>query len=141
MKRIRAVIGVGVGIALAFVVGIFAVSELGGELITLETRDETGALHETRLWIVDKGDTAWLRSGMPDSGWLNRIDADPEVFVTRNGERRLYVAIPMRDPVTRDEIHVLMARKYGWAEQIISQSRDGSKSVAVQLRPVEDDRS
>ena len=114
---------------------IFVVSELGAEVVTLETRDADGAWRETRLWVVDHDGFAWLRSGVPDSAWLVRLEADPKVRVTRGDAARTYRAEPVREPAVRDRIHALVAEKYGWTEAVISRIRDPDRSVAVRLVP------
>ncbi len=135
MRWVAILLGGLVGAAAFLIALIFGVSEAGGEIVTLETLDAGGQAQETRLWVVDADEHAWLRSGMPTSGWFVRIEANPEVRVTRDGKTASYVAEPVRDPETRDRIHALMAAKYGWAETLIAASRDGTGSVPVKLVP------
>jgi len=123
------------GLAALFVVGIFAISEAGGEIVTLETLDAGGEAQETRLWVVEEGGHLWLRAGMPTSAWFLRLEANPAVRVTRGGTITAYRAAPNRDPAVRDRIHALMAAKYGWAERVVAASRDGSQSIPVELVP------
>jgi len=124
------------GLVILLVALIFGASETGGEIVTLETLDADGQPHETRLWVVEHDGYQWLRAGKPDSGWLLRLEAAPEVTVTRAGEPRRYRAEPVRDPETRNRIHALMAERYGWAERLIANMRDGSLSVPVKLVPL-----
>lgn len=132
-------IGIGLGalvaVAVLFVAAIFGVSEAGGEIVTLETVSADGQASETRLWVVDHEGHAWLRSGQPSSGWFVRLEANPEVRVTRDGKTASYRAQPVRDPAVRDRVHALMADKYGFAERLIAASRDGSQSIPVELIP------
>jgi hypothetical protein len=126
----------GVVLALAlFVASILLASELGSELVTLGTVGADGATSETRLWIVDDGGSAWLRAGVPESGWLLRIQANPAVVVERGGTTTSFRAVPVSDPILRDRIHRLMREKYGWADRWISIIRDGGASVPVRLDP------
>jgi hypothetical protein len=118
-----------------FLVIVFGASELGGELVTLHTRDASGADKTTHLWVVDDAGYAWLRAGVPSSGWLTRIEADPEVTVVRGGESHHFKAVPVHDPVVRDRIHALMREHYPVADRIVSAIRDGTKSVPVRLEP------
>ncbi len=122
-------------LAVGFVGAIYAASELGGELVVLHTRQGNDEA-TTRLWVVDDSGFAWLRAGTPESGWLKRIGANPEVTVERDGETLQFRAVPVRDPVVRDRIHALMRAKYGFADRMVSVIRDGTLSVAVRLDPV-----
>ena len=135
MRRAGVTAGVILGAFVAFIAAVFAVSELGAEVVTLRTVDASGGVHETHLWIVDHDGSAWLRSGQPGSGWLARIDANPKIEVVRGSETLLLLAQPVRnDARLRDEIHDRIAEKYGWAESFIAVTRDGSLSVPVRLR-------
>lgn len=134
----RMVIRIGLAVLLAgvlFLGVIFGASELGGELVTLHTHDANGAERTTHLWVVDDAGYAWLRAGVPSSGWLKRIEADPEVTVVRGGESHHFKAVPVHDPVVRDRIHALMREHYPVADRIVSAIRDGTKSVPVRLEP------
>ena len=122
--------------ALAFVGMIYAVSELGSEIVTVRTTGPGGETSETRLWIVDHQGAAWLRSGMNTSGWYVRIEANPAVEVERGGAWTHMRAEPIHDPDIRDRIHALMAEKYGVADRFISALRDGSQSVPIRLEPL-----
>jgi hypothetical protein len=135
MRRVvRIAAGRGV-LAVLLVGAIFAASELGGEVVVLHTRDAGGADLSTHLWVVDDAGSAWLRSGVPTSGWFVRLEANPEVELERGGERLRYRAVPVPSPDARDRVHALMAEKYGWADRLIGVARDGSASIAVKLEP------
>jgi hypothetical protein len=137
MRGIARIVVVVLVLALAVVLAIFAASELGGEVVTLQTRSPDGAV-ETRTWVVDDGGYAWLRSGTPGNGWLLRIEADPDVQIERDGEKSAFRAVPvLGDPAVRDRIHALMREKYTWADRLVSLMRDGSKSVPIRLEPVD----
>jgi len=122
-------------VVVVFFVGIFAASELGGEIVTLTTFDAAGTPAETRLWVVDDAGAAWLRCGVPTSGWCGRMRASPAVRVSRGGTSRDFTAALVTEPAVRDRIHALMAEKYGWADALIGTIRDGDASVAVRLDP------
>jgi hypothetical protein len=107
-------------------------SELAEEVVVLHTTDERGHDQRTSLWIVeDELESLWLRAGMPDSGWLERIEANPEVELERGGERTPYTAVPV--PEARERVHQLMRERYGLADRIVSALRDGSESIPVRL--------
>jgi hypothetical protein len=124
-----AVIVLGIG-------SVFGASELGGEVVTLDTVDASGAHHATHLWVVDDAGFAWLRSGAPGAAWLARIDASPDVEVERGGVRQRVHAVPVREADARERVHALMREKYGWADRLISGVRDPGRSVPVRLEPV-----
>ncbi len=135
--RIVARIAVGLVVLAVLAAGaIFAASELGGEVVVLHTRDPVGADVTTHLWVVDDAGSAWLRSGLPTSGWFVRLEANPEVVVERGGQASRYRAVPVGTPEARDRIHALMREKYGWADRLIGAARDGSASIAVKLEPL-----
>ena len=136
MRLILRLLGVALALVVLFFGAIFAASEFGGEVVNLETVDASGAKHHTHLWVVDDGGFAWLRAGVPTSGWLVRIEANPDVVVERGGIATHFHAVPVHDPAVRDRIHALMRAKYPWADRLVSVMRDPGGSVAVRLDPV-----
>jgi hypothetical protein len=113
---------------------VMLASEYGGEVVVLHTKDGD-ADKTTHLWVVDDAGFAWLRAGTPGSGWLKRIEANPDVTVERGGQTYHFRAVPVREPVVRDRIHALMREHYPLADRLISVMRDGNDSVAVRLEP------
>ena len=93
------------------------VASESGEVVILTTRDEAGAGHETRLWVVDHGGAPWLRAGADVQGWYVRLATEPQVEVERSGTKTFYTALP--EPALRERINGLMLVKYGWADQFI----------------------
>lgn len=129
---IRAVLGIGVVVGLFFAV-VYGASELAGEVITLRTMRADGLAMETQLWIVDDAGRSFLRAGDPGAGWLERLRADPEVEVVRDGVPRSYRAVVA--PEMHDRVNLLMARKYGWAETLLGLLRDPGQTTAIRLDP------
>src|SRR5262245_58582940 len=107
-------------LGVVFIGAVFAASEFGGEVVNVETVDAGGAKHNTHLWVVDDGGFAWLRAGMPDSGWLVRMEANPDIHVTRGGVDYHMKAVPVHEPAVRDRIHALMREKYPFADRVVS---------------------
>ena len=136
MRLALRLLGALVVLAVLFVGAIFVASEFGGEVVHLRTTDGQGAEHTTHLWVVDDGGFAWLRAGHGDTGWLQRIEAHPDVVVERHGEELHFRAVPVHDPAVRDRIHALMRRDYPLADRFISMVRDANGSVPVRLEPV-----
>jgi hypothetical protein len=135
MRTLATIVGLLLLAGVIFIGAIFGASELGGEVVTLHTR-EGSAEKETHLWVVDDAGFAWLRAGMPNSGWLKRIEANPDVIVDRGGQSNHFHAVPVHDPVTRDRIHALMRQGYPFADRLIGLIRDPNGSVPVRLEPV-----
>ena len=121
------------------VVGFFGLvlimSELGGEVVTLHTQTAGGGEKRTHLWVVDDAGAAWLRAGMSGSGWLARLERNPNVLVERGGRLLRFRAVPVREPKARDRIHALMREKYGTADRLVGVLRDPAQSVPVRLEP------
>ena len=66
----------------AFVATLLVIAALlipQGEVVTLHTSDANGDLQQTQLWIVDIEGQRYLRAVDPDSEWLSRLRADPNV--------------------------------------------------------------
>jgi hypothetical protein len=123
--------------ALALALGIFSVVLAeSGEVVVLETRDASGAVHETRLWVVDHSGFAWLRTGEAQAPWLARLRVDPAVALTRGGERREYRAVPVEDAATRQVINALELQKYGWRESVLRVAgMDPAGATPIRLEP------
>ncbi len=122
------------GLLLLCGIALYAASE-SGEIVILETRDAaTGGVRATRLWVVDHEGSLWLRAGGPRVSWFRRLEAQPDVTVTRGSE-----ALPMRavpTPEARDTINDLMYQKYGFADSLICFFLPRDKKVPVRLLPV-----
>lgn len=119
--------------AAAGIVGL--ASEYGGEVVVLTTVDAEGVDHQTSLWIVEDEGRQWLRAGNSESGWYQRLRANPEVRLERGGKVGTYRAFP--DPTRTQRINFLMARDYGVADRLIGLLRDDAKSMAVRLEPID----
>jgi hypothetical protein len=120
-------------IASLYGVGIMAASVLGGEVVTLYTRDAQGREYQTSLWVAEQDGRLWLRAGRPGSGWLKRLVETPEVRLERAGvlgDYRAVVVMPQRD-----RINTLMTDRYGWADQVIGLLRDPEAVIPIRLDP------
>lgn len=133
---LRWIIGLLILSPLLFGAALFAASEYGGETVQLETLDERGAIFSTTLWVIDVHKEPWLRAGDPESTWLERLQVHPEVFLTRNGERKPYVAEVAEFESVR--VNYLMREKYGYADQIVSLLHDPDEVVAIRLAEPEE---
>jgi len=131
--RLRTVL-VGLAAAIAALGAFYLALAESGEVVVLETRDAAGA-HRTRLWVVDDAGAAWLRTGDPTSPWLARLRANPDVAVTRGGERREYRALLVEDAAARERINALTLEKYGWRERTLRAGMDPSGVTPIRLEP------
>ena len=127
----------GLLIAGFLLVGAILLASESGEVVVLTTTDAEGSVRETRLWVVEHDGALWLRAGVPDSAWLQRLRRDPEVRLERAGIVDRYRALPSDDAGLRAAINSEIAEKYGWAESLIALTRDGSSSVPVRLETLE----
>ena len=118
MRVIGTLLAILVGLGVVFGALIYVASE-SGEVVVLTSRDAAGEMHETRLWVVDRGGSAWLRTGNPQSQWLARVRANPEIEVERDGRVQAYRGVLVDSPVVRDQINELVHQKYGWAEDLL----------------------
>jgi len=122
-----------VALPILFGLAVLAASELGGEVVTLYTRDEAGRESRTSLWVVDYGGYPYLRAGDRDAGWCERLRRVPDVRVERGGETLRYRAVPA--PEQTPTVDALMAERYGLADRLVGLMRDPGASMAIRLEP------
>jgi hypothetical protein len=132
MKILLYVLGALVAlVAIVFVSQIIA-SE-SAEVVVLTSQGPEGA-EETRLWVVDLDGIQYLRAS-PDSGWYERLLADPEVKLERDGETASYRAETRLERVA--EINSLMQQKYAWRDSYIELLLGGrDDAIPVALLPI-----
>jgi hypothetical protein len=104
-----------------------------GEVVVLRTQDASGGVHETRLWVVEHEGRPWLRAGNADTGWLVRLQAQPQVEVVRGGETLRVRAVPVAE--ARDRINELMNEKYGLADGYVCAFFPRESKIPVRLDP------
>ena len=125
-------------LVIILMIGLFALqwaaSETTGEVVVLTTTDAAGANHETRLWVADHDGSVWLRAGSEGTSWFQRLQVNPTISLTRNGESKRYTAMPMRD--ASKTINELLSAKYSWGDKVISKLIDRSAAIAVKLEPL-----
>jgi hypothetical protein len=118
MRRIGLVLVALVGLVI-LLFGAMRLSWELGEVAVLRAQDDAGAIHETRLWVVDVDGAAYLRTGNPNNPWLLRVRAHPDVEVTRGDASRPFRAVPVDDPAIRDRVNAATAAKYGFSEALL----------------------
>ena len=135
MKRFLIITASLIVLVVVVLFGLEGYASERGEVVVLHTRDASGGAHDTRVWVVDHDGSAWLRAGRPESGWYQRVAADPEITVTRGSTDVRYRAVAV--PEKRAVINELMAAKYGWGDRFIGWmlgGRDGA--IPVRLDPI-----
>jgi hypothetical protein len=115
MRRIAIALVAVVGLVVVLLGGMRLSWELG-EVVVVRAQDDDGAFHDTRLWVVDVDGAAYVRTGNPQSPWLLRVRAHPDVEVTRAGATASFRAVPVEDPGIRDRVNAAVAEKYGFSE-------------------------
>lgn len=113
--------------------GLEMLAAESGEVVVVTTYDASGEPRETRLWVVDHEGRAWLRSGSDMATWFQRLSANPDVMVERNGVVVTYRAVPRID--AREEVNARMLEKYGWADRWIGFWFDRSDAIPIRLDP------
>jgi hypothetical protein len=119
--------------ALAFGLALLLAGDLGGEVVKLTTFDEIRTPFTTKVWIVDQGNTLWVRAGSPSAEWFWRLSQRSGVELQRNGRATRYRAVPVKEATPG--VNALMAAKYGWADWLIGLVRSRDNAVAVRLDP------
>jgi hypothetical protein len=119
-------------VLIALAGALYALSE-SREVVILHTRDQTGAVSATHLWVVDEAGVAWLRSGGRERGWFVSLAANPEVELERGGETRAYTAVVVDTPEAAARVSERMREKYGWIDALIERFEGGWDPIAVRL--------
>lgn len=132
MKKIWIIAPLGLGFTF---VAITLLALEGSEVAVLHTALRTGQPRETRVWIADFGGTPWIEAASPRREFYRDILVDPEVALSRNGQRDEYRALIEEGPAGHEMIRTLLREKYGWADEWIGVLTDTSSSIAIRLEP------
>jgi len=133
MKRAKWIAGSGVVLALAIYASIFPVAELFTEVVVLRTYDADGAPHETRVTVIDRDDTPWVR-GRPYRGWFRRAEANPCVELFRRGVWRPTLAVISRKAEDAAAFERIVLETYGLAYRYVDViARLSSTEIPVRL--------
>jgi len=146
VKKVIMVVGIVVGVCVAYVLAHLALIEVGREVVVVSEPTPTGVERKARLWIVDEGKYSWIHPGSANAQWwVQHMDANPFVEIYRGGESRWYRAQP--DPEAHARVHQLLREKYGVADMWVrflegsdtqSGILNGEKctTVPIRLEPV-----
>ncbi len=132
MKLVLKILG-GVVLLLALVIVVQFIASESGEVVVVTTTDADGTPAETRLWVVDHAGSAYLRSGSPQSGWFQRMQANPTISVVR-GDTTMRATIET-DVSLRGTVNDLMREKYGWADAYISMLFGREDATPIRIVP------
>ncbi len=135
MKRVGWIIVALASLAAVIYASIFPVAEIFTEVVVLRTYDPDGSPHETRLTVIDRAGTPWVR-GRPYRGWFRRIAANPRAELYRRGVWRPVRASISREPADAAAFDQVMLETYGPAYRYVDLiARISSTEVPVRLVP------
>jgi hypothetical protein len=103
-----------------------------GEVAILKSRSGNQFWIGTRLWVVEVDGAIYVR-GPNHSGWVERVRADPEVWLTRGEATAQYHAATSADAGSLATVERAIAEKYGVTERWLDRLFDGSDPIAVRL--------
>jgi hypothetical protein len=106
-----------------------------GEVVQLMTYDDRQHEHETDLWIVDLDGRSYVRADLPGADWLERLRANPQAQLRRDGAMLRVTAHPVEEPALREAVARAMAEKYGLVDEFVGAIRDDDEAVPVVLEP------
>jgi hypothetical protein len=130
----RALLASGI-LALAVFGGLTLYALEGHEVAVVRTAGETGTPRETRVWIVDEGDHAWIEAATPEREFLRDLVARPEAELIRAGTTSRVRAEPLPGAGPHEHLRALLRAKYGLADWWVGLLQDTSRSVAVRIVP------
>lgn len=108
----------------------------GNEVAVLRTRDDAGAVRETRVWLAEADGALWVEAATPERPFYRDLLREPRVEVVRGDVVLETVATPVPGEAGHLTIRRLLADKYGWADAWVGLLQDTSRSIAVRLTPV-----
>jgi hypothetical protein len=114
MRALRIAVG-----TLVVLLGIAFATWFAGEqteVAVLHTVDEAGAVHDTKLWVVDHDGVTWVRVARPGRHWFQRLEANPHIEITRDGVTQAVIAKPDRSPQAHAAIDAAFRARYGLVE-------------------------
>ena len=137
MKRTFKVIAILLGVVVLYGVSLVALSELGGEVVTLARPESDGSTKNIRVWIVDSDNNSWIEHGTDESYWIKQSTDEVEVSVIRDEKKQKYEAFTDRE--AHDFYHNLRREKYTFADKMLdilsfgATSKENCSGVPVRL--------
>lgn len=122
------------GLGLGLVLGAVTLLALeGGEVVVLRTRAADGGTRDTRAWIADDADGAWVEAASPERPFVRDATATPAIELRRRGRWQRCRATVTANPAGHERIRALLAEKYGWKDRWIGRLADTRRSLALRL--------
>lgn len=124
-----------VSLAAAIYASIFPIAEIFTEVVVLRTYDLQGSPHETRLTVIDRAGTPWVR-GRPYRGWFRRIEGNPRAELYRDGRWHPVEGSVSREAADAAAFDQVMLETYGPAYRYVDFiARLSSNEIPVRLIP------
>ncbi|HKJ24584.1 MAG TPA: Gmad2 immunoglobulin-like domain-containing protein [Myxococcota bacterium] len=124
-----------VAVGVVVYASIFPLAEAFTEIVVLRSFDADGSPHDTRLTVIDRDGTPWVR-GRPYRGWFRRVEAEPRADLRRGGVWRPVRASISRDPADAAAFDVIMLERYGLLYRFMDlMARMSSTEIPVRLDP------
>ncbi|MAE94636.1 MAG: hypothetical protein CL910_08255 [Deltaproteobacteria bacterium] len=116
MTWIKTLLGCALALVAVLCLAGYALIE-SGEVIVLQTLDESDDPHRTRLWVLDYDGDPWIgKADSANAGWVARLHAEPRVDLLREGQNECRRAVFMGEgdlsSEVRDEMKRLFEEKY-----------------------------
>jgi len=105
-----------------------------GEVATLYAPGVGIDDHYTRVWVVEERPYVWIRAEKPTRSWLPAVRANPNVTLTRHGQRAVYHATVREDSQSIAFTNALFRRKYGLADEV-REILEQRQPVPIRLEP------
>ena len=135
MKRTQRIVACIALLGVVIYGSIFVAAELFTEVVILRTHGADGRSHDTRLTVIDREGTAWVR-GRPYRGWFRRVEANSCTELYRDGRWRPFRATISRDPADAAAFDREMDSSYGLAYRYVDLiARTSSTEIPVRLVP------
>ena len=133
MKRIAWVFVVLGLLAVAAYASIFLIAEIFTEVVILRTYDAEGSPHETRVTVIDRAGSPWVR-GRPYRGWFRRVEGNSKAELYRGGVWWSVEAMVSRDHADAIAFDQVMLETYGRAYLYVDLiARMSSNEIPVRL--------
>jgi hypothetical protein len=102
------------------------------DVVVVVTRNQDGSDRETKVWIVELDDRAYIRTAA--TRWYGNVEREPDI-VLRVGEKALPLrAVLVTDALLADRVEAAFREKYGFWDAFMAIFRFGEPHV-MRLEP------
>ena len=127
MRLVLKILAAVIAIVLVWVGSVFAISELGGEVVTLSRIESDNSVKKIRIWIVDDNNKSYIEHGDEASYWMEMAKQGTVISLERGGVERRYLA--RADSDSHDMYHQLRREKYNHADALLEYISFGAMST------------